>query len=568
MSKNIQSITDLITSSQGKSMDDESAQAKFSQKEKEIKTKELERITQSQATSLGLPYINLFGFPISPEALMLIKEEDAIELSTVCFYYNGKNIRLASLYPENLKTQKKLLELKTVYHCNGNTYLISQYSLNYALKLYKILPKIRTTIRGVSITEKDLDKYSEKFSSFYDIQEQIKSVQISDIITVFMASSIKAGSSDIHIEAEEKEIKVRFRIDGMLHDVAVLKKELWKKIISRLKGLTRVKINVDDKPQDGRMSIYAKNERIDIRASFLPTNFGESVVMRLLRSSSVGLSFEDLGLKSRAFDQLKKEIERPNGMIVATGPTGSGKTTTLYAILKKLNKSEAKIITIEDPIEYQLKGVNQSQVGAEYTFAKALKSIVRQDPDIVMVGEIRDLETAETAIQAALTGHLVLSTVHTNDAAGAIPRFLSMGAKAFLLAPAINAIIGQRLIRKICEKCKIEDKLDKEKEIRVKENLEKLSEEYKNNIDFNNLKFYKGTGCQACQSIGYKGRIGIYEVMIMSNEIERLILSGKSNEYDILKVAIKQGMITMCQDGLLKALDSITSVDEVFRVAE
>ncbi|MBU1778459.1 MAG: GspE/PulE family protein [Patescibacteria group bacterium] len=566
--QNVQSIADLIASSHGEPMDDEAPQAKLAQNEKEIKIKELERITQSKANSLGLPYINLFGFPVGPEALMLITEEDAEKLSTVCFYYNGKNIRLASLYPQDAKIIKKLEELKAHYYCNGNIHLTSQYSIEYALKLYKLLPKIKETIRGISITEEDLDKYSAKFSSFYDVQKQINNVQISDIITVLMASSIKAGSSDIHIEAEEKEIKVRFRIDGILHDVAVLEKVLWEKIISRLKGLAKVKINITDKPQDGRISIHTKKERIDIRASFLPTNYGESVVMRLLRSSSIGLAFEDLGLKGRAFNQLKREVERPNGMIITTGPTGSGKTTTLYAILKKLNSPETKIITVEDPIEYQLNGVNQSQVGKEYTFAKALRSIVRQDPDIIMVGEIRDLETVEVSIQAALTGHLVLSTIHTNSAAGAIPRFLSMGAESFLLAPAINAIVGQRLTRKICKKCKQEEKLDKEKAERVNKILETLPEEYKKDIDFNNLKFYKGTGCEACQNIGYKGRIGIYEIMTMSNEIEQLILSNKLNEYDILKIALKQGMITMVQDGLLKVLDGITSVDEIFRVVE
>ncbi|MBU2416060.1 GspE/PulE family protein, partial [Patescibacteria group bacterium] len=566
--QNVQSIADLIASSHGEPMDDEAPQAKLAQNEKEIKIKELERITQNKANSLGLPYINLFGFPVGPEALMLITEKDAEKLSTVCFYYNGKNIRLASLYPQDTQIIKKLEELKARYHCDGNIYLASQYSIDYSLKLYKTLPKIREIIRGISITEEDLDKYSVKFSSFHDVQKQINNVPISDIITVLMASSIKADSSDIHIETEEKEIKVRFRIDGILHDVAVLEKVLWKKIISRLKGLAKVKINITDKPQDGRISIHTKKERIDIRASFLPTNYGESVVMRLLRSSSVSLAFEALGLRGHAFDQLKREVERPNGMIITTGPTGSGKTTTLYAILKKLNKSETKIITVEDPIEYQLKGVNQSQVGEEYTFAKALKSIVRQDPDIVMVGEIRDLETVEISIQAALTGHLVLSTIHTNSAAGAIPRFLSMGAKPFLLAPAINAVIGQRLTRKICEKCKKEEKLDKEKEARVNKIIETLPKKYKNNIDFNNLKFYKGVGCEACQNIGYKGRIGIYEIMIMNNEIEQLILSNKLNEYDILKIALKQGMITMVQDGLLKVLDGITSVDEIFRVVE
>jgi type II secretory ATPase GspE/PulE/Tfp pilus assembly ATPase PilB-like protein len=255
-------------------------------------------------------------------------------------------------------------------------------------------------------------------------------------------------------------------------------------------------------------------------------------------------------------------------MIITTGPTGSGKTTTLYAILKKLNNPETKIITIEDPIEYQLKGVNQSQTNENYTFAQGLRSIVRQDPDIIMVGEIRDLETAEIAIQAALTGHLVLSTIHTNDAAGTVPRFLSMGTKPFLLAPAMNVMIGQRLVRKICNECKEEIKLDQEVFSRLKAALANLSKEELGKIDLDNAKFYHGKGCEVCQGIGYKGRIGIYEIMSLTDEIEKLILSGNASEFDMRDAAARAGMITMVQDGLLKAIDGITSVDEVFRVAE
>ena len=284
--------------------------------------------------------------------------------------------------------------------------------------------------------------------------------------------------------------------------------------------------------------------------------------MRLLRSTAVGLKFEDLGLRGRAYEQLKQEIGRPNGMIITTGPTGSGKTTTLYAILNTLNNPETKIITLEDPVEYKLAGVAQSQIDAskDYTFATGLRSILRQDPDVVMVGEIRDLETADIAIQAALTGHLVLSTIHTNSAAGAIPRFLAIGAKSFLLAPGLNAMIGQRLVRKIHEECKEEVKLDDEMMKKVKLILGALQS--------GTHKFYRGRGCTKCFNLGYKGRIGIYEVMVMNKEIEEVILSGKVSEYVMQEIGIKNGMVTMVQDGLLKALDGITTVEEVFSVAE
>jgi len=565
---NHQSIEDLFSDDSNGAAGKETVQAKFKDKQQEVKIKEIERATKKKADNAGIPYINLVGFPISPEALALITEEEARGLSVVCFYYDGKQLRLAATRPDNPQVLSLAKELAAKYFCQEEVYLTSEYSLNYALNIYKSIPRSRLMEKGVKITEADLNKYSESFASFKDLQEQIGQIPVTEVVTMMMAAAVKTNSSDIHIEAEEKEIKVRFRIDGVLYDVASLDKSVWQKIISRMKLLAGVKINIIDKPQDGRLSIYLTNDRIDIRVSFLPTNFGESVVMRLLRSSAVGLEFDDLGIRGRAFQQLKREIERPNGMIIITGPTGSGKTTTLYAILKKLNQPEIKIITIEDPIEYQLKGVNQSQATEKYTFAQGLRSIVRQDPDIIMVGEIRDLETAEMAIQAALTGHLVLSTIHTNDAAGTVPRFLSIGAKPFLLAPALNAMIGQRLVRRLCEKCKKEIAPDDDTLVKIRELLEKLPEEEKNKINLNKMKFYQSSGCQACQGIGYKGRIGIYEVLTMNAELEKIILGGKVSEYDMRANGSKNGMITMVQDGLLKALDGITSVEEVFRVAE
>jgi type IV pilus assembly protein PilB len=579
MPKNTQSIEDLLGGS-GSGDGDEDTQSQFTQKAKEIKIKEIERATQKQAALLGAPYVDLSSFAISPDALSLIEEEDARRMSVVCFFYDGKNIRLATTDYENKEASAVLEKFKNKYYTEVELYLISDHSLERALDLYKSIPKPRKIIKGIEISETDLNKYSDQFASFKDIQAQIdNTVQVSDMVTIIMAAAVKINSSDVHIEVEEKSIKVRFRIDGVLHDAAVLRKEIWDKIILRFKVLTRVKINISNKPQDGRMSIFLNKERIDIRASFLPTNYGESIVLRFLRSSAVGLEFDDLGLRGRAFDGMRKAIERPNGMIITAGPTGSGKTTTLYAILKKLNKPETKIITIEDPIEYQLDGVNQSQVGEKYTFAQGLRSIVRQDPDILMVGEIRDLETAEISIQAALTGHLVLSTIHTNDASGTVPRFLSMGAKPFLLAPALNVMIGQRLVRRICKSCKEEFELDSEAAESVKNILSKLPAEETEilakkmgqlgeNFNLNALKFFKGKGCEACQGIGYKGRIGIYEVMPMGKSVEELILSGKVSEYDMREIALKSGMINMAQDGLLKALDGITSVEEIFRVAE
>lgn len=569
MARDIQSIEDLINESKGgQPKSDESTQAKFQKKQEEIKIKEMERVAEGMAESLGVQYISLYGFPIGPDALKLIPEAEARRWGVVCFFYDGKNIKLGALNPQRDEVIDLMNGLSEKFHAKAEIFLVSAYSIQHAFNLYRSLPKLRKIKQNIEISEEDLNRFSEKFSSFQDLQKEINEAQITDIVSMIMAASIKSGASDIHIEAEEEAIKVRFRIDGVLHDAAIIDKDKWKKIISRMKVLAKVKINITDKPQDGRLSIQTSEERIDIRASFLPTNFGESVVMRLLRSSSVGLKFEDLGIRDHAFEQLKKEIVKPNGMVITTGPTGSGKTTTLYAILKKLNKQETKIITIEDPIEYQLEGINQSQTSDKYTFAQGLKSIVRQDPDVIMVGEVRDLETAGIAIQAALTGHLVLSTIHTNDAAGTVPRLISMGAKPFLLAPALNAMIGQRLVRRICEECKTEDKLDKETQERIKKVLAEIPEEVKKETDINNLKFFTGKGCETCQSIGYKGRIGIYEIMTVNEEISKMILSGKASEYDMRNLGQKNGMVTMVQDGLLKAADGITSVAEVFRVAK
>ncbi|OGH68584.1 MAG: hypothetical protein A3I29_00150 [Candidatus Magasanikbacteria bacterium RIFCSPLOWO2_02_FULL_44_11] len=432
------------------------------------------------------------------------------------------------------------------------------------------MPIIKPVSKDIVITDDDLNKYQVGLNNLDSLKDKFTSVSISDILTLMIASALKLKSSDMHVEAEEKGIAVRYRIDGVLHDIAALPKEQWKRFISRIKLLAALKLNVTDRPQDGRVTLQLASGNLDVRVSTMPTIHGESVVMRILHSGSKGVTFDELGLRGDAFNRLKREVERPNGMIITTGPTGSGKTTTLYAILRTLNKPGVKIITLEDPIEIKMEGINQSQVDAsrDYTFAKGLRSILRQDPDICMVGEIRDLETAEISIQASLTGHLMLSTIHTNSASGTIPRLLSMGVKPFLLAPSLNSVIGQRLVRRICEACIEVDKLDPEKSAFVEKAMNDLPPEEKKNVNLGKLVFYKGKGCEVCSGLGYKGRIGIYEIFTMNKEIEAVILSGQMSEYAIQEIAVKNGMVTMVQDGILKALDKITTVEEVFRVTE
>ena len=404
------------------------------------------------------------------------------------------------------------------------------------------------------------------------MDEKIKSANLSDVVTMILATALKTDSSDVHIEAGENSVTVRFRIDGVLHDASEIPSKDWDKLISRLKLVAHLKLNITTTPQDGRFTIFMADEKVEVRVSTIPTSYGESVVMRLLRSSAAGLQFDDLGVTGRAYTKLLEQVKRPNGMIITTGPTGSGKTTTLYAILNLLNTPETKIITLEDPVEYKLEGINQSQIDKEgdYTFAKGLRSVLRQDPDVVMVGEIRDNETADIAVNAALTGHLVVSTIHTNSAAGAVPRFLAMDTKSFLLSPALNAVIGQRLARRICQECKQEDKLESDQMEKARALLADLPEgsEESKKINIDDLHFYKGKGCEACHGLGYKGRVGMYEILIVTPEIEKMILADKVSESDLEKQAKEQGMITMVQDGLLKALEGITSVEEIFQKAE
>lgn len=541
-------------------------------KQQQIQTSEIELIAQKEAGEKNLPYINLKGFPVAPEALSMLTLEEANDLRTVVFLKLSEEIHIATNKPGE-RVNELASRLAKAEVADVQIHYCSAGSIDFGLSLYESLPKQIEVVYGVKIDADALKKFEKEISNFTDLQERVRSASTSDLVTMILGAGLKGSASDIHIEAEEEGIKVRLRIDGILHEAAIIPKEQWKLIISRIKLLAGMKINIDSVPQDGRITIYLTNEKIEVRVSTLPTAFGESVVMRLLRPKSIALEFEQLGVRGLAWERLKAEIDRPNGMIVTTGPTGSGKTTTLYAILKRLNSPEVKIITLEDPVEYKLQGINQSQIdhSKDYTFAKGLRSILRQDPDIVMVGEIRDFETAEIATQAALTGHLVVSTIHTNNAAGAIPRFLSMGVKPFFLAPALNCVIGQRLVRRLCPDCMQVVHLDEALLTQVKKELSELPKAANISFDPNKLEFHgpseKSKECKNCNGLGYKGMMGIYEIFTMNKEIEHMILSQTVSEYDMLAVAKKFGMITMTQDGLLKAMEGITSVDEVLRVA-
>ncbi len=422
--------------------------------------------------------------------------------------------------------------------------------------------------------ESDLEAEFEKdISSIPTLKSKIESVASKDVsilLKILMSGAIILDSSDMHIEAIESGSILRVRIDGVLQEVISFDVQKHQRIVSRIKLLSGLKLNIEDKPQDGRFSIIVNkgeiSEEVEVRVSTLPTEHGETIVMRVLNPKNL-ISLEELGLRKDIYQIFTEQAKKPNGMIIVTGPTGSGKTTTLYAFLKKISNSEIKVVTIEDPIEYHLVGVSQTQVNPKkgYDFAAGLKSIVRQDPDAILVGEIRDLETASIALQAALTGHLVLSTLHTNDAAGTIARLQALGEKAVNIAPAINIAIAQRLVRKICPKCGGLETISPELFEEIKKDLESMPQGADMPELKSDIKIAKIKGCEYCNFTGYKGRIGIFEALQIDDEIQDFVLTSPSTSA-LEKLAIKKGMTTMKQDGLIKILKGMTTIDEVKRV--
>ena len=541
----------------------EEKERKLKEKMEIFRLKAEEKETKKKAKDLGIPYINLVGFPVDKEALAILEEGKARVLKTVIFYKEDKAIQVGSLNPDDPEVKKLIAKIEEEKGLKAKIFLISQSSLNWALKVYKqiVVPK-KIEKEKIEVAKEELPESLERVRKFTRLGERIKEIPITKMLSDILAGALVCKASDIHLEPEEKDIKLRYRIDGVLQDIATLHSSIYPKILSRIKLQAGLKINVSDTPQDGRFTITSNGKKIDLRISTLPSGFGESVVMRLLGIGAVSLKIEDLGLRGKALELVKEGIVQPNGMILTTGPTGSGKTTTLYAFLNTIKKPEIKIITLENPIEYRLPGIIQTQIDAKagLTFSTGLRAILRQDPDVVMVGEIRDLETAETAAQAALTGHLVLSTLHTNDVAGVIPRLENMGVRPYTLAPALRVAIAQRLVRRLCQKCKEEYQPTEELIAKLKKKLGKHFP--KERIK----KLYKAKGCSACHQTGYKGRIGIFEVFKVDHQVEDLI-NKRASSLEIMDYLIKnQGMVTMEEDGLLKAVEGITSIKEVERV--
>ena len=422
-----------------------------------------------------------------------------------------------------------------------------------------VSPKI---IEEIEAQVKDVEAFKTKIHEYL-----VENVTM--LLDVILYGAITLDVSDIHIEPQEKESRLRIRLDGILQDVVFFDQNTYHHLLSRLKLLSKLKLNITDKPQDGRFTIDVKGSLIEVRTSSLPAEYGESIVMRILNPKSL-ISLEELGLRDDLYKIFQKEITKPNGMIIVTGPTGSGKTTTLYAFLKKIQNPEIKIITIEDPIEYHLKGVSQTQVAPEkgYDFSDGLRSIVRQDPDVILVGEIRDLETAKIALQASLTGHLVLSTLHTNDAAGTIPRLTDLGVDASSIASGLKMAVAQRLLRKVCKKCSTLATPSQSQLEKIKKGLKNLPKNVKMpDLDGIKIAEIKKGGCQACNFTGYRGRQGLFEAFLVDSEMEKFILTNPPVSA-IRELAVKKGMVTMYQSGLIDVVEGKTTMEEVIRVVE
>lgn len=536
-----------------------------------LRRQEEEELIRTLSGRYGHQYVNLRGVSIDTDALGLVAEDRAHAAEVAVFDKLNKRLRVAIRNPNNTETKTVLRKLGE----SGYTleiFMASTASLEHAWTRYQDVRKATSSEKGVlDIAAEEVAQFTETIGTTNDIASAITAISgsgsaraVTETLEAILGGALALGASDVHLEPEDTRVRIRVRIDGVLTDVADIPIELFARLRSRIKLLSGLKLNVVDRAQDGRFTIDAADKALEIRTSVIPGAFGESVVMRILDPSTIKLSMEDLGINQRLFDIIEDELRRPNGMIVTTGPTGSGKTTSLYAFLKRTHRPEIKVVTLEDPIEYHLDGIVQTQVGGEYTFASGLRAILRQDPDIIMVGEIRDREVAESAVHAALTGHLVFSTLHTNSAVGAFPRLMDLGVDARLMGSALNLVIAQRLARRLCSACRKERPATHEEADMIRSFLTDMPDAPALQGD---ITLYDAVGCDACNKTGYRGRIGLYEGIRVDSAVESAVIEDP-REDNILTAAAAQQIPTMQQDGLIKALAGITSLDELSRVID
>lgn len=529
---------------------------------------------KTRATFLGVPYIDLADKSISSEVLLLVPELVARRYNLIPFEVDKqeKTVSVAMSDPLDLQVTQ-FLEQKTGYKVK--TFLAKQADISKAIN-EQYSQSLTTEVTEALKESANLVEGEESLEDLEKAEGIIREAPVAKIVSTLIEYALKGRASDIHIEPQEDKTRIRFRIDGILQERLIIPKKVHEQLVTRIKILSDMKIDEKRLPQDGRFSFKLADQVVDLRVSSLPSVHGEKIVMRLLPKSGVVPTLSELGLRGSGLRSLETAILRPHGIVLITGPTGSGKTTTLFAILSKLNSPKVNIITIEDPVEYEIPGVNQVQTNpqAGLTFSSGLRSILRQDPNIIMVGEVRDRETADLAIQAALTGHLVFSTLHTNKASGALPRLLDMGAETFLIASSVSAVVGQRVVRMVCPSCKESYEPTEALLKDIQKNLGgmlrcsgqdcqvgSLGEKHTHKI-----LLYRGKGCRECGDSGYRGRTGTFEVLVVDEKIAKLILERTSSG-EIEKVAIQNGMITILQDGYLKALEGVTTIEEVLRVS-
>ena len=545
--------------------------SKSNQRLKNLRQQEEEDLVNLLAEKYEIPYIDLSGNPINTDALKIIPPEVAQAAKLAIFDMVGKKLKVALLSPRKEETLAVLKDLDTRGYV-VNQYIVSNKSLDKAWSRYSDI-SFATESKGgaLEINSDQISEFINKTQNIEDTKKLIEEVmvmkrsfRVSRIVEIIVAGAIATKASDIHVEPEEDDARIRFRIDGVLVDITTFDTDTFNLLLSRLKILSGMKLNIKDQAQDGRFSIKINETEIEIRSSILPGAYSESVVMRLLNPNQIAVDLHELGIEIELQDIFNKQLAQPNGLVLNTGPTGSGKTTTLYAFLKQTLTPEIKIITIEDPVEYHLKGVVQTQVETDkgYDFANGLRSALRQDPDIIMVGEIRDIETAETAIHAALTGHLVFSTLHTNTAAGAFTRLIDLGVNPKVLTSAIRIAIAQRLVRKLCSDCKKITPLEPTKLALAKSIYDGIE---KPKIPWGETFYGSGEGCATCNFLKYKGRIALFEAVISDKAIEE-VLQLNPSEREIKDAARSQGILDMSQDAIIKALKGMTSIEELERV--
>ena len=525
----------------------------------------IESETRAKANFLNLPYIDLYGFPVDTSHLVAVSKVDAQRSRMGVFNIRNRAIDIATPNP-GYPGQQQLLEVFRQNNYEPKIFLCSDLSFRQLLKRYDYLVSVKAVNDDINLSQDKIKNLQKEQQNLKNLAQIVDKVSVSESVETILITAVQNNASDIHFEPEKDAYHIRLRLDGVLHTFAELPLAKQKALENRLKILSGVKINVDNVPQDGRFTFRYKEADVDVRVSMLPSNYGYSIVMRLLGTGSVGLDLDELGFSGLAKKRVNTAVNKSQGLILTTGPTGSGKTTTLYTFLKNMNDGEHKIITLEDPIEYRLSGISQTQIDqkAGYTFASGLRSILRQDPDVVMIGEIRDAETAEIAIQSSLTGHQVLSTIHTNDAAGSIPRLMEMNVKGFLLADSLSAIIGQRLVRRLCAFCQKPDILDDDTKAIVSENLSKIPANSDVQIP-TELNFVTSVGCEKCNNLGYKGRIGVYEVLTITDGLRNILTDQVPSIVEIRNIANQEGMITMLQDGILKALGGTIDMKELLK---